>query len=181
LFVRKRTLATVRLGLALLLVVATAGRTAAATLEYQVKAAFLLSFVTFTEWPAAAFESPASPLQLCVLHENPFDASLAGTVRGERAGGHPLTVVQINKGEDARGCHVLFVPQSVDEGDAVAARAAADTPVLMVAESPALERAATIVFSLENGRVRFDVNRTAAERSGLHLSSKLLRNARVVR
>jgi hypothetical protein len=155
---------------------------AAATLEYQVKAAFLLSFVTFTEWPAVAFESPTEPLRICVLGDDPFDSSLASTVQGERAGGHPITAERVARGQDAKGCHVLFVPRSGEERAGSAERGAFDPWTLIVGESPAMAGgSATITFAVDEGRVRFDVNRTAAERAGLRFSSKLLTNARVVR
>ena len=38
-------------------------------LEYQVKAAFLLNFTKFVEWPAAAFAAADSPIAICILGE----------------------------------------------------------------------------------------------------------------
>jgi len=153
----------------------------AATLEYQVKAAFLLSFLTFTEWPAGTFESPQAPLRICVLGADPFDGSLARTVQGESVDGHPLVTDRIARGQDVRGCHVVFVPAAVDDRALSVELGALDTAALVVGDSPGLATTASITFAIERGRVRFDVNRTLAERSGLRFSSKLLKNARVVR
>jgi len=36
-------------------------------LEYQVKAAFLLNFTKFIEWPASAFDTPDSPIVICIF------------------------------------------------------------------------------------------------------------------
>jgi hypothetical protein len=152
------------------------------TLEYQVKAAFLLSFVTFTEWPSTAFESASSPVRICVLGDDPFEGSLMRTVEGEAVAGHPLTVTAVTHEQDVSQCHLLFVPQSTDGRGGALNREAADSPVLIVVESDALwHHGAIIRFAIDQGRVRFDVDRTAAERSGLRLSSKLLRIARLVR
>jgi hypothetical protein len=38
-------------------------------LEYQVKAAFLLNFTKFVEWPASAFAQEHSPLTICILEK----------------------------------------------------------------------------------------------------------------
>jgi hypothetical protein len=152
-----------------------------ATLEYQVKAAFLLSFATFTEWPATAFESPSSPLRICVMGDDPFDGSLARTVQGETVAGHPVVTHHLDSGEALTDCHVLFVPRAAD-ARAVLDRGGAGMPVLTIGESDGSGRAGAIInFALDQGRVRFDVNRTAAERQGLRLSSKLLRIARLVK
>ena len=154
----------------------------APTLEYQVKAAFLLSFVTFTEWPPTAFESASSPVRLCVLGDDPFEGSLMRTVEGETVAGHPLSVTAVTHEQDVSQCHLLFVPQSASAHGGALHREAADSPVLVVVESDALwQHGAIIRFAIDQGRVRFDVDRTAAERSGLRLSSKLLRIARLVR
>ena len=154
----------------------------AATLEYQVKAAFLLSFVTFTEWPATAFESPTSPVRVCVMGRDPFEGSLGRTVDGETVAGHPLVTSHVDSGEDVARCHVLFVPRTTDSRGFDLNRGTTATPVLIVGESDALwHNGALISFAIDEGRVRFDVNRTAAERIGLRFSSKLLRIARLVR
>jgi hypothetical protein len=161
---------------------ATPATSPAPTLEYQVKAAFLLSFVTFTEWPATAFESPSSPVRICVTGDDPFEGSLTRTVEGEIVAGHPLVISHVDRGEDVSRCHVLFVPRTADSRGAALNRGASDTPILIVGESDALWHGGAIIsFAIDEGRVRFDVNRTAAERSGLRLSSKLLKIARLVR
>jgi hypothetical protein len=153
----------------------------APTLEYQVKAAFLLSFVTFTEWPTTAFEAPSSPLRICVAGADPFEGSLVRTVQGESVAGHPLVTDHIGRGDDLSHCHVLFVPRAAEEAGVPFERGT-NSPVLVVGESEALwHNGAIISFAIDEGRVRFDVNRTAAQRSGLRLSSKLLRIARLVR
>ena len=53
-------------------------------LEYAVKAAYLYKFAPFVEWPAAAFASPSSPFQLCILGRDPFGAQLDHDVAGQR-------------------------------------------------------------------------------------------------
>jgi hypothetical protein len=152
------------------------------TLEYQVKAAFLLNFVTFTEWPATAFESPSSPLRICVVGDDPFDGSLVRTVQGEIVAGHPLITARIGSSEELRRCHVLFVPRSADSPGSAFERENRSAPLLTVNESVGRRRDNAIInFAVDQGRVRFDVNRTEAERRGLRLSPKLLRIARLVR
>ena len=129
------------------------------TLEYQVKAAFILNFVTFTEWPETAFESPSSPLHICVVVTH-----------------------RIGSSEELTRCHVLFVPRSAGSAGSALERENPAAPLLTVGESVGHGRDSAIInFAIDQGRVRFDVNRTAAERRGLRLSPKLLRIARLVR
>ena len=58
--------------------------------------------------------------------------------------------------------------------------AARNAQVLTVAEG-ALTNDTVIAFVRDNNRIRFDINRAAAARRGLNVSSKLLRLARQVR
>ena len=80
--------------------------------EYDVKAAFLYNFITFTDWPAAAFSGPDSPYVIGVLGEDPFGAALDEIVKGEQIKGRPLVVRRFKRIEDVHHCHILFISSS---------------------------------------------------------------------
>jgi hypothetical protein len=159
----------------LLGVMAAAGAGTAAQdvpLEYQVKAAYLLNFTRFVEWPAPA--APGSPLTICMARTNPFGAFLASTIAGETVAGRPLgsRVVSL---PDA-SCGVLFVPSGVAAEPML--RAIGNAPVLTVGDSPDfLQRGGMIAFVLDGGRVRFAINPAVAEQHHLLISSRLLQLA----
>ena len=50
----------------------SAGQAVDPALEYQVKAAFLLNFTKFVDWPAGAFAGSDSPITICILGNDPF-------------------------------------------------------------------------------------------------------------
>jgi hypothetical protein len=145
--------------------------------EYDIKAAYLFNLASFTEWPAQAFPSATAPFRVCVAVPDPFHGSLARTFDGERIAGHPAVVSTVRGTADLAGCHVLFVGADGDQTGSLL-RAAADAPVLTVGETPTfLSRGGIVTFIIESGKVRFTVNERAAERGGLHLSSKVLQVA----
>ena len=142
-------------------------------LEYRVKAAYLFNFTKFVEWPEDAIAA-AAPLIICVAAPNPFGAALAEMVVGEQALGHALAVRTV---QQAAGCHVLFVPEPVNAEPLL--RDARAHPVLTVGESPDFLRLGGVIsFVVEDGKVRFEINQEAAQRSRLRISSRLLRLAR---
>ena len=142
------------------------------TLEYQVKATYLLNFTRFVEWPAPA--APGEPLAICVARQNPFGAFLSTTIAGERAAGRPLASRNVTAPDPS--CGVLFIPNGVAPEPLL--RAIGNAPVLTVGESPDfLQRGGMIAFVLEAGRVRFAINPAAAERNHLLISSRLLQLA----
>ena len=165
-----------------LLLLLPAGAAAQGTYqEYDVKAAFLYNFTKFVEWPPEAFRSPDSPMAICVFGEDPFGESLDAVVRGETLNGRRLEVRRTRSLQELRDCQTLFVPGAERERFAEVFSAVRDASVLTVGEVDGfLPQGGVIRFVVEQGRVRFEINLDAAERSRLKLSSKLLRLARAV-
>jgi hypothetical protein len=154
-------------------------RAADEPLEYQVKAAFLLNFTKFTEWPAAAFEGSDSPIAICVLGDDPFGKTLDQVVAGEVVEGRKVSVQRIAEAPPAKSCQVVFV--SLPTKDAVKLLPVLGPGVLTVGEGERfLKEGGMVAFVIENRRVRFGINQTVAQNAGLKLSSRLLRVAKTV-
>jgi hypothetical protein len=150
-----------------------------APLEYQVKAAFLLNFTKFIEWPPAAFRQPDSPVSICVLGGDPFGSALDQIVSGEVVNGRKVVTQRIKNVPPPQTCQALFVSRL--EKDAGKILPGLGSGVLTVGEGENFIRdGGMIAFVIENRRVRFEINQAVAENSGLKLSSKLLSVAKVV-
>lgn len=168
---------------ALLLAAAGGARAALAQneLELKVKAAFLFNFAKFTTWPASKVNSADAPLYLCVLGSNTFATVLQETVRGRTIGSHAIDVLQSSRPQELRRCHVVYVGASEGGQIAVELEALARHAVLTVHEGAEAQQGGVIRFFLsDGGRVRFEINVTAASREQLALSSKLLEVSQVV-
>lgn len=150
-----------------------------ATLEYRVKAAFLLNFTRFIEWPAGAFSDAGAPFTICILGPDPFGKALDDIVEGEAAGDRKLTVRRITEEPPPKSCQMLFmVPGGKDISKTLEALGPG---VLTVGEEEAFTReGGAIAFVIDHHRVRFVVNVAAAGRAGLKLSSRLLSVARAI-
>lgn len=149
------------------------------TLENDVKAAFLYNFTKFVEWPSPP---AADPFRLCVLADPEFTRAVDSTIAEESVDGRRLLRVEPQSVDEVRGCAILYVGRGYRDRGARLLAAARDLPVLTVGEgSQFVEHGGAIGFVLENNRVRFDVGSRAVQRSGLKVSSKLLRVARSVK
>ena len=147
--------------------------------ENAVKAAFLYNFTKFVEWPANAFEGTSSPFRVCVFADGGFRRELEAMLGGESVGARRVMVSV--EPRDVRGCHVAYFGAGAAERAAQVLPSLRQMPVLTVGEgSRFFEQGGLIAFALDQNRVRFDVNKTAMDRSGLVVSSKLLRVARHV-
>ncbi len=148
------------------------------SLESQVKAAFLLNFTKFAEWPTESFTDPSSPISICVAGEDPIEPVLEQMVAGETVGGRRVAVLRA-PADPAKSCQLLFVSKTEKEVPKLLAGAGRN--VLTVGESEGfLAQGGMINFVLETRRVRFDINQKAVVNSALKLSSKLFNVARQV-
>src|SRR2546423_7757232 len=77
--------------------------------EYEVKAACLLNFAQFIEWPQAAFPKSDTPITIGVLGDDPFGAALEQTFQDESVQGRKVVVKRSKQVEDLKSCHMLFI------------------------------------------------------------------------
>jgi hypothetical protein len=153
--------------------------TAAEVSEYQVKAVFLLNFTKFIEWPKSAFAAPDSPINICVMGDDPFGKMLGQVLTGEVVSGRRVEAERVKAVPAPKTCQVLFV--SGQEKEAMKSLAQMGPGVLTVGEGQTfLSDGGMIAFVIENRRVRFGINETAAANAGLIVSSKLLKIAKPV-
>jgi len=147
--------------------------------DVAVKAAFVYNFAKFTEWPALV---AGAPITICVVGNDRLAAALVEIVRGQLLSGHALEVAQPGETAQWRGCHVLFIADAEVRRAAAGLEALKSLPVLTISDGKDFARATGITeLFIEAGRMRFAINLDAADASGLHLSSRLLGLAKIVR
>ena len=143
--------------------------------EYHVKAAFLFHFTQLVEWPPDTLSRGDNSLFLCTLGEDPFHGQLEETVEGKQIRSRTLRIRHGKTLQDTRGCNLLFI--STSEGTRIPALLTSlrSAPVLTVGEADGFLQAGGIIrFCLEGNKVRFEINRDAAESAKLRISSQLL-------
>ncbi|MGZ9098473.1 MAG: YfiR family protein [Brevundimonas sp.] len=149
-----------------------------ASLEYSVKANYLVRFAAFVEWPSRAFSGPQAPVVICVAGRDPFGATLDRAARGQTAFGRSLTVRRPASAEAVAGCHILYVGHGAA---ALIPQAARRAGLLLVTDSATPTERGMIHFVVADARVRFHIDQAAATRSGLSINSRLLNLALTVR
>jgi len=162
--------------------VTTSGAQTLGPREYQIKAAFLYNFAKFIEWPPEAFPSTNTAINLCILGEDPFGDDLEQTVQDKVINGRAMVVQRLKGVQGLKGCHVLFVSASEQKRVSQILESLKGQSVLTVSE---MERFAAIGgminFTLQENKVRFEINVDVTERAGLKVSSKLLKLATIIR
>jgi hypothetical protein len=148
---------------------------ASASVEYSVKAAYLAKFGIFVQWPKTSFDTPQSPVVLCVVGSDPFGDVLDKSVEGQHVGERPLVIRRLKTVSRDSGCTILFAggseAQSVDQALATVS----GTGVLTVTDNARDGHIDAVVdFVVQDGRVRFTIDDHAAAQNGIVVSSHLL-------
>ena len=147
------------------------------SLEYHVKAALLLNFARFIEWPDSAFADPRAPINVCVFSGNPFGAELGRALQGETVHNRALAARHVKGPADGLGCHLLFVPSGT-ESRAGGLLQQSGSYTVTVGESRRFEdMGGAVNLVLEEGRVRFNVNLGPVENRGIRISARMLQLA----
>jgi hypothetical protein len=148
------------------------------TKEAKVKAAFLLNFARYVEWPENAFASTNSPIVIGVLGQDRLGRNLDLTVEGKTVERHPVQVKRGSRVDDLTDCHVVFVCASERDRLRATLTLLQTKPILTVSDMDGFATdGGMILLKKKQGMMRFDINREAAEKAGLKISSKLLKLA----
>jgi len=157
-----------------------------ASLEYEIKAAFLYKFGQYVDWPENSFENKESPIVIGVAASADFVGILRSATSHRSIHNRPIEVRQITDGDPGQPhpgqLHLLFIGRSHDQQIQRLISQTRGTPTLIITENNAgLDYGGVIGFIIEDERVRFDINLTAAQQRDLYISAQLLKVARVVR
>ena len=169
--------------------------------EYKIKAAFLYNFINFADWPEAKIADSNQPIIIGIIGSRDFLKALK-PAQHKKAKGRKIVVkyfpgyekprnsqdtndAQWNKKMEAlKSCHVLLLCNcdfGPIESSGRIIRALKGSPVLTVGETDGfLESGGMINFLMEDEKVRFEINNTAARQAKLKIRSKLLRLAKRV-
>lgn len=146
-------------------------------MDYQVKAAFLVNFPKYVDWPAGGFATPNSPITVAVFGDDNVANEFQNMIQGGLViSGHPVVLKQIRTEADIdASCQILFIAASEQSRAAAILDRLKGSAVLTVGESENfLEQGGMVNLVPKNRKIRLQVNLTAASQARLRISSRLL-------
>jgi hypothetical protein len=149
--------------------------------EDEIRAAMLLNLAKFISWPATKFETPHSPFLVCLLGPDPIGPDLERYLQNQSVDGRPVQLRYIATVDLANGCHILYIGAADRKSLDRAAPDLLKNSVLTVSDRQGTSSPKQIIgLPAIDEHVHIDVNLGNAQRSGLTISSKLLRLATVL-
>lgn len=147
--------------------------------ENDLKAVYLYNFLQFVQWPESR---RGAPLVIGVVGETPLARALEALQASlEKGGKRPIRVVRFGawrEGLDLGSCHLLFLAPSEQPEYGRILAGLSGTPVLTVADDgDFLEAGGMIALTVNQGKLRWMINRPPADRAGLRFNAQMLRLA----
>ena len=150
-------------------------------IEYKLKAAYLLHFLQFVEWPDSVFENEKSPIIVTILGDDPFGKILDEITKSEKIGDHSITIKRTHSLSNLDFCHVLYISSSEKDNFKSILRHIDSAPILTISDIDNFsEQGGNISFYLEENKLRFAINMQTLKQADLKVSSKLLRLAKII-
>jgi hypothetical protein len=150
--------------------------------ESQVKAMFVYNFLKFVEWPLDASAGAKDPFVVLIIGEGSTADATEHFLESKTIGERPIVVRRTRSEPSFAGVRAAFVAERDEKKLQHMLGAAAVAGVLTIGEGDDFATHGGVIGLLvENRKVRFDVDTTAAQSAGLRVSSKLLALTRNIR
>jgi hypothetical protein len=150
--------------------------------ESQVKAMFVYNFLKFVEWPVDASAGAKDPFVVLIIGDGPTADATESFLESKTIGVRPVVVRRTQWDQPLKGARAAFVVERDQRRLRRVLDAATAAGVLTIGEGDDFTtRGGVIGLLVQDRKVRFDVDTTAAQSSHLRVSSKLLALTRTVR
>ena len=150
----------------------------------EVKAAFILKFTSYIEWPAESFPDASAPLLIAAPERSPIYPPLASILKNATYGGRPVRLAPYVWPADVpAGAHIALVdfPSGVDVEKAVASIRGLAPNALVIANMEGMgKKGAMLNFIMVQDRIKFEVNLEEVKKAKIVISSRLLSLATIV-
>jgi len=141
--------------------------------EDKLKAAYLLNFTKFIEWPESDADERQKTIRICIASSPKFLAFLNEMARNVRVGKlqRPVNVLPLST---AKQCELVYTRQSRTANNEKLHHA------VVVVDSPEVKFPTTsIVFYEKNKKLRFEIDRDNISKTQVVVSSELMKLAKI--
>jgi hypothetical protein len=146
--------------------------------DYKFERTFIYNFTKYIQWPPG---QQSGDFVIGVLGDSPIYEQLQVMSQTRTAGAQKFEIKKLNSVNEIKGLHMLFVPkdQNGQIGSILAKIKGAAT--LVITEGTGMAgKGSCINFIYIDGKPRFELNKNAADKSNLKVSSELMKLAIII-
>jgi hypothetical protein len=138
--------------------------------QAKFQAAYVYHFTKYVSWPGGTGD-----FVIGIMGDSELETQLKQMAASKTVGSRPIKVINISGAGDVSNCDIAILGKSKSSQLSAVQSAASANNVLVVTNSPGSgKKGAGINFVLKDGKLVFEVNKSAIETAGLQASPKLL-------
>lgn len=155
----------------------------AQTREYLLKAGYIEKFTHFIEWPNTTdINNPNVEFTIAVIGKNEFNNSLEKIFGEVKINKKKVRIKYISLINEIENSLILFISKSERNNVDEILKFTSNKPILTIGDTKGYGEDGVIInMFIDKNKLRYEINRTAAEKSGLKISSLLLTSATIVK
>jgi hypothetical protein len=149
--------------------------------EEEAKVLFVYNFAKFAEWPGEALQKSPDQFTIGIWGNDSFDMAVKKQLEGTLMHGKKLVFKSLSHPAEAVHCEVVYIAPDSDSMERLL-QFLEGQPVLTVSDVHRfIQRGGMVGMTLEENRIRFNINLEAAQKAKLKLSSQLLKLAKTIK
>lgn len=146
--------------------------------EYKIKAVYLEKLTHFVEWPDSLLKGKF--FKIGIVGEDPFKGLVEKSYRNHKILNKKVKVEHIDKVENL-DYHILFISESEKPHLNKIIDKVKDKPILTIADTKGFAKEGVIINIITTKRgIEFVVNKSSEEQSGISISIRFMKYARVI-
>jgi hypothetical protein len=139
--------------------------------KYNYYQIFMYNFTRYIQWPSS---QQSGDFVIGVLGNSEVVGNLKDMASSKKVGSQKITVNIYKSVSEIAGCHMLFVPESQSKSFSEIMDRVGSTSTLIITEKPGLGTAGSAInFIVHDGKLKFELNKTATDRANLKVSGDL--------
>ncbi len=148
--------------------------------EQTIKAGLVYNFLKYTTWPGDLPSTKQSSLRICFFGKEPLDGNLS-RLEGRTAQKSTISIVHVDDISKTADCSVVFINR--DNANILPALFSflKDKHVLTVSDIDEFAKLGGMIeLTKEDKRIALYINKSAVDRAGLTIQTRLLKLAKMV-
>lgn len=149
--------------------------------EYEVKAAYIFSFMKFIEWENPTI-AKSDTITLGIYKNDPFGKILEHIMLGRKSNGKLWKILRFDKIANVDKCNIVFL-SDIDKYElGIILKRISSKPILSIGDEipDFCEIGGMLNFTPQYSDNQFEINNKLANKNGININPKLLKLAKIV-
>lgn len=158
-------------------------KTFAQSNEYLLKAGYIEKFTHFIEWPDTTnINDSTITFSIAVIGENKFGNAIENIFKNAKVKNKAVRITYISSVDEVDNCMILIISESKKNKLDEILNYTKGKPILTIGETKGYGKKGVIInMFVDDNYIRYEINRTVLDKSGLKISSLLLSSAIIVK